>query len=161
MNSVIELKGVVSADVSVVISSEGETENSVVIAVSLEDASVAVVDQGSHDDENTSEDVTDIVESIVDRSVAIVSVTVLDDGSLDEIEVRSEESVKTGVSVEISVVKSVELVEDSDEEAVSVVESETSVEIESVIVLDEEASEVEMSVDKMSVDVVKEGSEDE
>lgn len=27
--------------------------------------------------------------------------------------------------------------------------------------LDEEASEVEMSVDKMSVDVVKEGSEDE
>ena len=130
MNSVIELKGVVSADVSVVISSEGETENSVVIAVSLEDASVAVVDQGSHDDENTSEDVTDIVESIVDRSVAIVSVTVLDDGSLDEIEVRSEESVKTGVSVEISVVKSVELVEDSDEEAVSVVESETSVEIE-------------------------------
>jgi hypothetical protein len=28
-------------------------------------------------------------------------------------------------------------------------------------VLDEEASEVEMSVDKMSVDVVKEGSEDE
>jgi hypothetical protein len=127
---VIELKGVVSADVSVVISSEGETENSVVIAVSLEDASVAVVDQGSHDDENTSEDVTDIVESIVDRSVAIVSVTVLDDGSLDEIEVRSEESVKAGVSVEISVVKSVELVEDSDEEAVSVVESETSVEIE-------------------------------
>ena len=93
--------------------------------------------------------------------MAIVSVTVLDDGSLDEIEVRSEESVKTGVSVEISVVKSVELVEDSDEEAVSVVESETSVEIESVIVLDEEASEVEMSVDKMSVDVVKEGSEDE
>lgn len=126
MNSVIELKGVVSADVSVVISSEGETENSVVIAVSLEDASVAVVDQGSHDDENTSEDVTDIVESIVDRSVDNVSVTVLDDGSLDEIEVRSEESVKAGVSV----VKSVELVEDSDEEAVSVVESETSVEIE-------------------------------
>lgn len=122
----IELKGVVSADVSVVISSEGETENSVVIAVSLEDASVAVVDQGSHDDENTSEDVTDIVESIVDRSVDNVSVTVLDDGSLDEIEVRSEESVKAGVSV----VKSVELVEDSDEEAVSVVESETSVEIE-------------------------------
>jgi hypothetical protein len=127
---VIELKGVVSADVSVVISSEGETENSVVIAVSLEDASVAVVDQGSHDDENTSEDVTDIVESIVDRSVDNVSVTVLDDGSLDEIEVRSEESVKAGVSVEIPVVKSVELVEDSDEEAVSVVESETSVEIE-------------------------------
>lgn len=157
----IELKGVVSADVSVVISSEGETENSVVIAVSLEDASVPVVDQGSHDDENTSEDVTDIVESIVDRSVAKVSVTVLDDGLLDEIEVRSEESVKTGVSVEISVVKSVELVDDSDEETVSVVESETSVEIESVIVLDEEASEVEISVDKMSVDVVKEGSEDE
>jgi hypothetical protein len=38
--------------------------------------------------------------------------------------------VKAGVSVEIPVVKSVELVEDSDEEAVSVVESETSVEIE-------------------------------
>jgi hypothetical protein len=69
---------------------------------------------------------------------------------------------KADVSVEISVVKSVE-VEKFSEKEVSVVESEVeiSVEEESGFMLEEEASEVEISVDKISVEVLKEESEDE
>ena len=156
----VELNEVESIDVSVVISSVGEKEDSVtdVVEVSIEEVSVTVLGDGSDE----TEDVKEVVDSVVEKSVGRVSVTVLDSGSMDEMEEeRSVEVLKADDSVETSVVKSVEVEKTSDE--VSVVE--TGVEVSgkevSVIVLDEDASEVENSVDEASVTVLDEGSKEE
>ncbi len=97
-----------------------------VVEISVED--VSVIEDGSDE----AEDVEIIVDSLVE---GIVSVSVLEDGSVDEMEVEGS----VDDSVEISVVKSVDIEEVSDNETVSVVESEveiSSVE-ESVVALDE------------------------
>ncbi len=98
-----------------------------VVEISVED--VSVLEDGSDE----TEDVKIIVDSLVEGNV---SVSVLEDGSVGEMEdVRSA----VEVSVDISVVKSVDIEEVSDNETVSVVESEveiSSVE-ESVVALDE------------------------
>jgi hypothetical protein len=150
---VVELNGVVSIDVSVVVSSDGETEDSVtdVVEVSPEDVSVSVLG----DDSDETEDVKERVDSVVEKSVDDVSVTVLESGSVEEIEEEiSVEVLKEDVSVETSVVKSVGV--DSDE--VSVVESGVEISGEKVSVV---GCKVEVSSEVVSVTVLDEGSVDE
>ncbi len=104
-----------------------------------------------------------MVESVVQASVDKVSVSVLEGGSVGEIEVvKSVVVLNPDISVEISVVKSVDVEKSSDTE-VSVVESEVEIPDEevSVIVLDEKSLEVENSVEVVSATVLEEGSVEE
>jgi hypothetical protein len=104
-----------------------------------------------------------VVESVVQASVDKVSVSVLEGGSVGEIEVvKSVVVLNPDISVEISVVKSVDVEKSSDTE-VSVVESEVEIPDEevSVIVLDEKSLEVENSVEVVSATVLEEGSVEE
>jgi sulfur relay (sulfurtransferase) DsrF/TusC family protein len=104
-----------------------------------------------------------VVESVVQASVDKVSVSVLEGGSVDKIEVvKSVEVLNPDISVETSVVKSVDVEKSSDTE-VSVVEPEVEISDEevSVIVLDEKSLEVENSIEVVSATVLEEGSVEE
>ena len=124
---------------------------------STEDVSVDIIVVSNEEDATSVE----VVHSGVEISVDKISVSVVEGGSVDEIEeVRSVEVLKKDVSVNVSVVKSVEIEDVSDREIVSVVEPTVEISVEkSVEVLDDSVSETE--VDENSVIVLSGGSEEE